>query len=49
MRRVPPEGLLACIDAITEARTAMTRNVRAAVALDGMMGAMQRACRVGIR
>lgn len=49
VRRVPPEGLLACIDAITEARTAMTRNVRAAVALDGMMGAMQRACRVGIR
>lgn len=49
VRRVPPEGLLACIDAITEARTAMTRNVRAGVALDGMMGSMQRACRVGIR
>ncbi|MFC3849295.1 DNA polymerase III subunit delta' [Corynebacterium hansenii] len=48
-RRVPPEGLVACIDAVMGARKAMARNVRSAVALDGMMGAMQVACRVGQR
>lgn len=48
-RRVPPEAMLTCIEAIMDARTAMTRNVRPAVALDGMMGTMQRACRVGQR
>lgn len=48
-RRVPPEGLVACIDAVMGAREAMKRNVNPAVALDGMMGAMQIACRVGRR
>lgn len=48
-RRVSAEGLVACIDAVMDAREAMARNVRPAVALDGMMGAMQVACRVGQR
>ena len=48
-RRVPAEGLVASIDAVMDARHAMARNVRPAVALDGMMGAMQVACRVGQR
>ena len=48
-RRVSAEGLAACIDAVMDAREAMARNVRPAVALDGMMGAMQVACRVGQR
>ena len=48
-RRVPAEGLVASIDAVMDARRAMARNVRPAVALDGMMGAMQAACRVGQR
>ncbi len=32
-----------------DAREAMSRNVRPAVALDGLMGSMQLACRVGQR
>lgn len=48
-RRVPAEGLVASIDAVMDARRAMARNVRPAVALDGMMGEMQVACRVGQR
>ena len=48
-RRVSAEGLVASIDAVMDARKAMARNVRSAVALDGMMGAMQVACRVGQR
>ncbi|MFD6727021.1 DNA polymerase III subunit delta' [Corynebacterium xerosis] len=48
-RRVSPEGLVACIDAVMDAREAMGRNVRPAVALDGMMGTLQLACGVGQR
>lgn len=48
-RRVSPEGLVACVDAVMDAREAMGRNVRPAVALDGMMGTLQLACGVGQR
>ena len=48
-RRVSPEGLVTCIDAVMDAREAMGRNVRPAVALDGLMGTLQLACGVGQR
>ncbi|MEJ6018795.1 DNA polymerase III subunit delta' [Corynebacterium sp. H113] len=48
-RRVPQEGILECLDAVTDTRNQLGTAVTSRVLLDGLMGQLQLSCRVGVR
>ena len=49
VRRVPPERLVACFDAVGAARGRLNSELTLGSVIDGLIGELQIACRVGER